>query len=109
VSSDLLTWTPDPGIRIGPAARWLTGRANHPTALVNSNGSVTLVYDRNPPGPIEEEMIATSGDGLDFRAEADTGIVGTEPSFARLSDGSLLLYHREQSAASGSLIHVPRC
>src|SRR5439155_4985300 len=35
VSSDLYTWTPDPGIRIGPGAPRVTGFADHPAAVTN--------------------------------------------------------------------------
>jgi hypothetical protein len=112
VSSDLLNWTPEPGVRIGPAASSLTGDARHPTVVANSGGSVTLVYYSNPAsGPgLPREMIATSKDGLTFDSETDTGIKGTEPSFVGLGNGSGLLYYGDGAdpPTDGSTIHVAR-
>jgi hypothetical protein len=109
VSSDLLTWTPEPGIRIGPGAPSLTEDAAHPTAIANTDGSVTLIYYRYPVGgPEPQEMISISKDGLAFSSEADTGIRGTEPSLLRRTDGSLLVYYGEQTPAAGSTIWLAR-
>jgi hypothetical protein len=109
VSSDLLIWTHEAGIRIGPGAPSLTGDAAHPTAIANPDGSVTLIYYRYPVGgPEPQEMISTSTDGLVFSSEADTGIRGTEPSLLRRNDGSLLVYYGEQTPTAGSTIRLAR-
>lgn len=78
VSSDLFTWAVEPGVRIGPGAQRLTGSAEHPAALLNSDGSVSLFYGRlkyaDPPRPgLHPESglyVATSRDGLTFDTEA---------------------------------------
>ena len=109
VSSDLLIWTPEPGIRIGPGAPSLIEDAAHPTAIANTDGSVALIYYRYPVGgPEPQEMISISKDGLAFSSEADTGIRGTEPSLLRRTDGSLLVYYGEQTPADGSTIWLAR-
>ena len=112
VSSDLLNWTSEPGVRIGPGAPSLTGDARHPTVVASSGGSVTLVFYSYPAsGPgLPREMIATSKDGLTFDSETDTGIKGTEPSFVGLGNGSGLLYYGNGAdpPTDGSTIHVAR-
>jgi hypothetical protein len=112
-SPDLLNWTPDSGIRIGPGAPTLTGDSDHPTVIVNSDGSVTLIYTCQDPGssssitgPPPQEMIATSQDGLTFSSETDTGVSGTEPSVVSLSNGSLRLYYGNETPSTGSTISL---
>lgn len=78
VSSDLFTWAVEPGVRVGPGSQRLTGSAEHPAALLNSDGSVSLFYGRlkyaNPPRPgLHPDSglyVATSKDGLTFDTEA---------------------------------------
>jgi hypothetical protein len=112
VSSDLLAWTVESGFRIGPGAPSVTGDANHPTPIVNQDGSVSIVYNYNRPPTIATrpvfsgDMIATSKDGLAFDSEIYTGIIGSEPAFLKRADGSLLLYHGNHTATDGSTIDV---
>lgn len=108
VSTDLFNWAPEPGIRIGPGAPSITGDADHPTAVANPDGSITLIYDGFVDLAVTHEQIATSQDGLTFDSESDTGLVGTEPSLVRLGDGSLFLYYGEHTADAGSTINVAR-
>jgi hypothetical protein len=96
-SPDLLKWTPDPGVRIGPGSPSLTNDAQHPTAIVNADGSVSLIFDSALLNGSQDEWIATSQDGLSFNSETDTGLAGAEPSVVSLSNGSLLLYIGEDS------------
>jgi hypothetical protein len=106
-STDLLTWTLDPGFRVGPGAPTLMLDADHPTAIVTADGTVALIYYQrvdNRPDP--HEMIALSKDGLTFDTEYDSGLVGTEPSIMKRADGTLLLYHGGQTPATGSTIAV---
>jgi hypothetical protein len=109
-SSDLLNWTADPGVRIGPGAPALTFDARHPTAIVNSDGTVSLIYYRRRSGvnvpPLE--TIATSKDGLTFGDESDLGVGGTEPSFLRKRDGSMWIYYGNHSPETGSVVSVGR-
>jgi hypothetical protein len=93
----------------GQGAPTLTGDANHPTAFVNADGSVSLIYYQRREHLITvREMIATSKDGLTFDTEYDLGFPGTEPSFVRRRDGSMLVYYGAGSVTTGSSISVAR-
>jgi hypothetical protein len=90
-SSNLLDWTPDRGPRLGPGTA-LTHDCEHPTVVASStHGSVTLICF-SAIGYVQDEIIATSKNGLKFTQEADTGLGGTEPSAVRTANGALLLY-----------------
>jgi len=92
VSSDLLTWTMDPGVRIGAGAV-VSGDANHPSALVNGDGSISLFYNRYFPD--NGLLTSTSSDGLTFISEAfilpSAQPLG-DPDVVRLPDGGLRVY-----------------
>lgn len=88
-SSDLLTWTMDPGVRIGPGAT-LTGSAAHPTAIANANGSVTVFFFRNADLRL---YAATSADGLSFTTESAVLSEAADPDIVTLPDGGLRMYY----------------
>lgn len=89
-SSDLLTWSMDVGVRIGAGAT-LSGSAEHPSAIANTDGSVSLFYFRNNPTAI---WTSTSTDGHTFTSETSTGIgQGNDPDVVRLPGGSLRMYY----------------
>lgn len=72
-SSDLLNWTIDPGVRIGPGAPALTKDAERPSAITHADGSVTLFYFRCACVETRADdgiWYATSADGLSFSTEA---------------------------------------
>ncbi len=96
-SSDLTTWTMDPGVRIGPGAT-LTGSAAHPTAITNSNGSVTVFFFRNADLRL---YAATSTDGLAFTTEASLLSDAADPDVVALPDGGLRMYYNWFVPASG--------
>lgn len=99
-STDLTTWTVDPGIRIGPGAASITGNAYHPGGMTNDDGSVTLMYFRQAPPNQHVTMYATSADGLSFTVERKTnfgvaekaGIVAGDPFMLRLDNGDVRMY-----------------
>src|SRR5205085_3553153 len=64
-STDLLTWTMDPGVRIGAGAE-IAASGSHPVAIGNPDGSVTLYYSREGVFPQSAFFLwaATSPDGL---------------------------------------------
>ncbi len=109
-SSDLLNWTADPGVRIGPGAPVLTLDARHPTVIANQDGTISLIFYRRRSGtslpPLE--TIATSKDGLTFDVESDLGVGGTEPTFLKKRDGSMWIYYGNHSPATGSVVSVGR-
>lgn len=110
VSTNLLDWTPEPGVRIGPGSAIVTD-ADHPTVLASSpSGAVTLVYDRRRGGQEEwsqwGEFMASSADGLTFTAEKFTGIQGTEPSYVPLTNATGWLYYGNHTPQTGSIISV---
>ncbi len=101
-SSDLLNWYPDFGTRIGPKAE-LTGSGEHPAAIANADGSVSIFYFRNNT---YELMAATSNDGLTFTTESDTGLssqssMANDPDLVRLSGGTLRMYYNAGDATGG--------
>jgi hypothetical protein len=108
-SPDLLNWTLEAGRRLGQGAPTLTNDAQHPTAIANADGSVSLIYyQRRTNSTTPREMISTSTDGLTFTTEYDLGLAGTEPSFVLRSDGSMLLFYGNQTATTGSTISLAR-
>lgn len=110
VSSDLLNWTPEPGVRIGPGSA-IPNDADHPTVLTSSpNGAVTLLYGRRLGAQDEwrewGEWIATSEDGLTFTKEAYTGVQGTEAAYVPTSGSSGILLYGNHTPATGSIISI---
>ena len=104
-SSDLITWTADAGVRIGPGAT-LTGSGEHPGAYVNSDGSVSLFYFRNSNLGF---LTATAADGLSFTTEASVGISpANDPDIVRLADGSLRMYYNWGDNTSGAIYSARR-
>jgi len=101
-SSDLLNWHPDSGARIGPGAE-LTGSGEHPAAISNSDGSVSIFYFRNDTFKL---MAATSNDGLTFATESDTGLSSqgdqaNDPDLVRISGGMVRMYYNEGNEMGG--------
>lgn len=105
VSSDLVTWTPEAGRRIGPGTS-LSGDANHPSVFQNSNGVVSLIYEQRLEGVDGREMIATSTDGLNFTYEYFSGIYGNEAAYTPGKDGKGYLYVGHHNRIDGSTIDV---
>lgn len=106
VSQDLLTWTPEPGVRLGPGSN-LPNDAGHPTVLrAPKDGPLRMIYHAyNYETPVNElgvtvtrkfgtaEILVESTDGLVFDNPIITGVNGAEVAFAERSDGQGLLYY----------------
>lgn len=112
-STDLVTWTIDPGVRIG-AGSTLTGSAEHPGSIANADGSVTLVYaGRGQPNPM---YYSTSPDGLNFPREALMGlprqtgfeIEGNDPFLLHLGNGDVRMYYGVGDPNSGMILTARR-
>jgi hypothetical protein len=97
VSSDLLTWTVERGVRIGAGAR-LTGSGEHPSAVRHPDGGVTLFYGR----PTNQYALyySWSPDGLTFSREVALVPRVLDSAFIRLPDGRLsgFIGRRDDSA-----------
>jgi hypothetical protein len=110
-SSDMQTWTMDPGVRIGAGAT-VTGSSAHPSAIVNDDGTVTLFYHRFSP-PVPGLLTATSADGLSFtsetfiRQQAGSETYG-DPDVVRLPDGSLRIYYGRGGNEGGEIRSLRR-
>ncbi len=97
VSADMLHWTMDPGVRIGPGAPFLDQNATDPFAFGNPDGTVTVWYlvqtaagsAFQGPGGL---YASTSADGLTFSASALTGIPGGNPNVIARADGARLMF-----------------
>lgn len=112
ISTDQLTWIVEEGIRLGPGAPVLTDSAEHPFALANPDGSVTLYYGKfTGPGSATTEGLyeSTSVDGLTFETETYDIFFGNDPDALRLADGSLVLYYGLFDPAVGGTINMARC
>jgi hypothetical protein len=97
-SFDLLSWTMDPGIRIGPGAPTLTGSAAHPTAVAEFDGSVTVYFFRN--GDLNLYG-AKSSDGLTFTSEAIVLSRAADPDVVTLPGGGRRMYYNWFEPSTG--------
>lgn len=97
-SSDLMTWTMDAGIRVGPGAS-LSGSAAHPAAVANSNGSVTVFYFRNSDARL---WAATAADGLTFTTETAVLTQAADPDVVSLPGGGWRMYSNWFDNTSGA-------
>jgi hypothetical protein len=101
-SDDLQTWVVDDGTRVGKGAT-LTGSAEHPAAIANADGSVSIFYFRNDTKRL---MVATADDGLSFATEADTGLatgalMANDPDVLRDGDGTVRIIYNHGTDAGG--------
>lgn len=98
ISTDLVNWTVESGTRVGPGSS-LSGNAEHPCAILNSDGSTTIFYFRNSDFVLYS---STSTDGLTFSTETSTGITqANDPDIVTLADGSVRLYYNWADTAGG--------
>lgn len=107
-STDLQNWSVDAGTRIGPGTA-ASGSAEHPSAIVNADGSVSVFYFRfNPVGT----WVATSADGLSFSTETNIFSGPTparnDPDVVALPDGSLRMYFNVGDGAGGTIFSARR-
>ncbi len=99
-SSDTLSWTMDGGVRIaaGASPAGAPGSPYHPSAILNPDGSVLLMYVRFPDGGADHSTsyglwTSTSTDGLTFSNETWTNLLGcADPELVR-SGGTLRAYY----------------
>lgn len=101
-STDMLTWTVDPGFRLGPGKPLAGGL--HPTAFVNDDGTVSLFYGRE--GAFLESAFyiwtSRSNDGLTFTTETRLDSLGkaNDPEIVRVG-GALRMYYDWGDTTSG--------
>jgi hypothetical protein len=103
-SSDLLTWTMDAGVRVGPGAT-LSGSAAHPAAVVNTNGSVTVFYFRNADTRL---WAATAADGLAFTSETPVLSQAADPDVVTLPGGGWRMYYNWFDSTTGYTLSSAR-
>lgn len=107
ISSDMLDWKVESGVRVGPGASKLRGSAEHPSALVNPDGSVSLFYGRflgHAPGI----WVATSKDGLKFTSELRlVSKIAVDSAVVQPKNGTLLIYYgaNDTTTANDGVIH----
>jgi hypothetical protein len=96
-STDMVHWTMDAGVRIGPGAPQLDQNATDPFVMRNPDGSVTAWYFVQPAAgsPFQGPSgiyAATSTDGLSFASSVRTGIPGGNPNVIVRADGVRMMY-----------------
>lgn len=116
-SNDLMTWTMDAGVRIGAGSPAVTGGGEHPGAIANADGSITLVYLRVlPPGP-HFMFYSTSSDGVSFPREARIGlplqatltpIEGNDPELLHLGNGDVRMWYGFGDNDRGTILTAHR-
>lgn len=112
ISSDMLTWRVENGVVLGPGAHPLAGSAEHPFALQNTDGSVTLYYGKygeTGAGQPEGLYQTTADDGVTFAEETLAVAFGNDPDAVRLADGTLALYYGQFDPERGGTINVAAC
>jgi hypothetical protein len=112
-STDLLTWTVDPGWRLGEGAPYLTDSAEHPFPVLDEDGTVSLFYGKfraSPGGALDGLYRAISADGLTFTEEAYTGLYfGNDPEVLRLPTGNRIVYYGDFDPAIGGRLLSAGC
>jgi hypothetical protein len=105
VSTDLLTWTVEAGDRIGGSAR-LSGSGEHPAAVRQPDGSVTLFYGR--PTNQYGLYYSWSPDGLTFTKEVLLFPRVLDSAFLRQPNGDLVGFvgRRDDVAGIGRIDRV---
>ncbi len=112
VSRDQMAWSVEAGIRLGPGAQGITESSEHPFALSNPDGSVTLYYGKfGNTGSANAEGLyqSTSTDGLTFTSETYDVFFGNDPDAVRRTDGSVLLYYGAFDPLIGGTINAAVC
>jgi len=100
-SRDLLTWTVEAGVRLGPGSA-VAGTISHPSAIVNADGSVSVFYWK--PGGAVGIYSATSADGVTFTSETLTGVsVGFDPDVVPLPGGGYRMYVNRGDDVGGTI------
>lgn len=89
VSSDLLEWSVEPGVRVG-GATGLGGSGEHPAAIRRTDGSVALFYGR--PVPFHA-YVSLSRDGVRFTEELPVVDEVLDIAAVPRPDGSFLVYY----------------
>lgn len=119
LSSDLVNWTVEDGIRLGPGSN-LSADAGHPSVIsASKDGAVTLVYHSyNYSYPVNDvgsivnhksgtaEVIASSKDGLNFSNPIVTGVFGAEVAWASVSPTTAYMYVGGANNRDGDFINV---
>lgn len=101
VSTDLLNWTVESGVRIGPTAT-ASASATHPSAIVNADGSVTVAYTNFSGGGSSGAWVATSADGLTFTKDVYTTMPGFDPDIV-IMNGTTRIYYNIGDNFSGTV------
>jgi len=112
VSPDMVNWTMEAGVRMGPGAELLTDSAEHPFALPHPDGQVTLYWGKFGPsatGAAEGLYQSTSADGLTFATEQLAVVFGNDPDLIRRADGTLLAYYGGFDPVIGGTVNVAAC
>lgn len=112
VSSDMVNWTVEEGLRMGTGALTLSDSAEHPFALAHPDGQVTLYWGKfgsSATGAAEGLYQSTSADGLTFTTETLSVYFGNDPDLIRRPDGTLLAYYGGFDPVIGGTVNVAVC
>jgi hypothetical protein len=97
-STDGLSWTMEPGQRVGPGA-------SRPFAFTNSDSSISLYYVSHTPTP--GIYVSIADDGLSFEPKQPTAVPGVlNGVLVPAPSGDQWMYYTTYSPASGGTIDV---
>lgn len=101
VSTDLLNWTVESGVRIGPTAT-ASASATHPSAVTNADGSVSVAYTNFSTPGASGTWVATSADGLTFTKDVYTTLPGFDPDIV-IMNGTTRIYYNIGDNTTGTV------
>lgn len=99
ISSDLVNWTVQSGVRLGGGK--VVSSAEHPDAAVNSNGEVVLYFFVNDTKKL---MTATSKDGVTFSDAKETGLDCNDPNIVQVSGEQYRIYCGDFDESIGGVV-----
>ncbi len=107
VSSDMLNWTPETGVRVGEGSN-IDKSAEHPFVIKKTDGTFRMFFYVNDP---TASWTATSTDGLTWENAEETGITGVtsmaegnDPDIVVLPDGRWRMYYGDFDTTIGGFI-----
>ena len=106
VSSDMLNWIAESGVRVGSGSS-IDKSAEHPFVIKKTDGTFRMFFYNNSP---TAQWTATSSDGDTWKNAKETGITknlaeGNDPDVVVLPNGKWRIYYGDFDSELGGLIY----